>query len=99
MLASHSVLQDKYGYDPKEAVAFADFLNPMLNVDGRKRVEAGVMVGHPWLKEVVEGEEEVAELVRRDSVGSASGSRVKVVETEDDSSPSVSLSPPLKASS
>ncbi|KAL7414294.1 kinase-like domain-containing protein [Mrakia frigida] len=87
----HAVLQDKYGYEKSEAVAFAEFLSPMLNVDGRKRVEARTMVGHPWLKEVVEGEKGVEELVlRRDSVGN--GSRVEV-ETVD-SSPSVS--PPLK---
>jgi len=62
----------------------------MLNVDGRKRAEAGAMVGHPWLEEVVERqeEEELVGMMRRDSVGSGN----RVLEVLNDSSPSVSPS-------
>lgn len=43
------VLQEKYKFNEKEAVAFTDFLIPMLHWDPDKRASAESMLNHPWL--------------------------------------------------
>jgi serine/threonine-protein kinase SRPK3 len=46
----HKVLTEKYRFKQKEAIAFADFLEPMLNWDPELRASAQTMLDHPWLK-------------------------------------------------
>ncbi|AMD18572.1 HBL330Wp [Eremothecium sinecaudum] len=43
------VLTEKYGFDASTAEEIASFLLPMLEIDPRKRADAGGMVNHPWL--------------------------------------------------
>ncbi|KAH7097924.1 kinase-like protein [Auriculariales sp. MPI-PUGE-AT-0066] len=43
------VLKEKYGMGEAEAKSMAGFLNPMLNLDPRKRTSAAEMLRHPWL--------------------------------------------------
>lgn len=43
------VLRDKYHLDPPEADIISSFLVPMLQVDAKKRADAGGMSSHPWL--------------------------------------------------
>lgn len=45
----HKVLHEKYRFKEEEAVAFADFLLPMLEWDPEKRASAKQMLDHPWL--------------------------------------------------
>ena len=44
------VLIEKYKFKEKEALAFADFLLPMLEWDPEKRANAQTMLDHYWLK-------------------------------------------------
>lgn len=44
------VLTEKYKMDSKDAKEIADFLLPMLELDPRKRADAGGIVNHPWLR-------------------------------------------------
>ncbi|KAL4247273.1 Serine/Arginine-Rich Protein Kinase [Abortiporus biennis] len=44
------VMVEKYLWDPEDALAFCDFLEPMLTIDHRKRSQARDMIAHPWLK-------------------------------------------------
>ena len=46
----HKVLEEKYKFKAKEAVAFANFLLPMLEWDPEKRASAKTMLDHEWLK-------------------------------------------------
>ena len=46
----HKVLHQKYHWKESEAVAFADFLLPMLSWDPEQRAKAKTMLDHPWLK-------------------------------------------------
>lgn len=48
-----SVLTEKYNFSPGEAQEITDFLLPMLNLDPRKRADAGGLVNHPWLKDTL----------------------------------------------
>lgn len=48
-----SVLTEKYHYSPEESQDIADFLLPMLNLDPRKRADAGGLVNHPWLRDTL----------------------------------------------
>lgn len=48
-----SVLIEKYNMDPKEAEQISDFLLPMLEMDPRKRADAGGMINHPWLADTL----------------------------------------------
>ena len=43
------VLQEKYRIKEAEAIAFADFLKPMLEWYPEKRASAQQMLDHPWL--------------------------------------------------
>ncbi|AET40621.1 serine/threonine protein kinase SKY1 Ecym_6239 [Eremothecium cymbalariae DBVPG len=43
------VLVEKYGFDSATAEEVSGFLLPMLEMDPRKRADAGGMVNHPWL--------------------------------------------------
>src|SRR5207244_2541699 len=43
------VLMEKYRIKEDEAVAFADFLTPMLEWYPEKRVTAQEILSHPWL--------------------------------------------------
>lgn len=52
------VLTEKYKFPPGEAQDISDFLSPMLELDPRKRADAGGMVNHPWLRDTP-GMEEV----------------------------------------
>lgn len=45
----YDVLTEKYEWDPAEAQAFTDFLNPMLAFDPEKRAKASDCLKHPWL--------------------------------------------------
>ncbi|CCD27294.1 serine/threonine protein kinase SKY1 NDAI_0K01030 [Naumovozyma dairenensis CBS 421] len=47
------VLVEKYKFEPLEAKEIADFLLPMLQLDPRKRADAGGLVNHPWLKDTL----------------------------------------------
>lgn len=44
------VLMEKYRYEQSEALAFTDFLLPMLRWDPDKRASAEEMLNHPWLR-------------------------------------------------
>jgi serine/threonine protein kinase len=46
----HKVLQEKYRFKEQEAIAFADFLMPMLIWDPEKRASAQYLLSHPWLQ-------------------------------------------------
>lgn len=46
----HKVLEEKYKFKPKEAMAFANFLMPMLQWDPEKRASAKTQLDHEWLK-------------------------------------------------
>ncbi|CCC69093.1 hypothetical protein NCAS_0C01030 [Naumovozyma castellii] len=58
------VLTEKYKVDPNEARQIADFLLPMLQLDPKKRADAGGLVNHPWLKDTL-GMEDVTVMDRR----------------------------------
>ncbi|XP_037068084.1 SRSF protein kinase 3-like isoform X2 [Pollicipes pollicipes] len=45
----HEVLQEKYEWPEADAVAFADFLLPMLQFDPERRASAATCLRHPWL--------------------------------------------------
>jgi len=45
------VLREKYGMPPAEAQDMAQFLEPMLRLDPRKRASAAEMLTSPWLNE------------------------------------------------
>lgn len=62
------VLVEKYKFPAEEAQDIADFLLPMLELDPRKRADAGGMINHPWIKDTV-GLENVS-LVERKLYGS-----------------------------
>ncbi|AGO14144.1 AaceriAER348Cp [[Ashbya] aceris (nom. inval.)] len=47
------VLIEKYGFDSSAAEEISGFLLPMLEMDPRKRADAGGMVNHPWLSDTV----------------------------------------------
>lgn len=44
-----NVLHEKYNFSLGESQDIADFLLPMLEMDPRKRADAGGLVNHPWL--------------------------------------------------
>ncbi|CAR25706.1 ZYRO0A06182p [Zygosaccharomyces rouxii] len=46
-----SVLHEKYNFSVSESRDIADFLIPMLEMDPRKRADAGGLVNHPWLSD------------------------------------------------
>lgn len=48
-----SVLIEKYNMAPADAQEVSDFLLPMLELDPRKRADAGGMLNHPWLADTV----------------------------------------------
>lgn len=48
-----SVLGEKYHFSAEESQDIADFLLPMLNLDPRKRADAGGLVNHPWLRDTL----------------------------------------------
>lgn len=43
------VLLEKYEWDTDEALAFTDFLTPMLEFDPEQRATAEQCLEHPWL--------------------------------------------------
>lgn len=45
-----NVLHEKYNFSLGESQEIADFLIPMLEMDPRKRADAGGLVNHPWLR-------------------------------------------------
>ena len=47
----HEVLMEKYNWDEEAAVAFAEFLTPMLEFDPERRATAEESLNHPWLNE------------------------------------------------
>ncbi|EHN00780.1 Sky1p [Saccharomyces cerevisiae x Saccharomyces kudriavzevii VIN7] len=47
------VLSEKYKFPKDEAKEISDFLSPMLQLDPRKRADAGGLVNHPWLKDTL----------------------------------------------
>lgn len=47
------VLVEKYKFNQDEAAEIADFLLPMLELDPRKRADAGGLVNHPWLNDTL----------------------------------------------
>lgn len=47
------VLVEKYNMTPPEAQEVSDFLLPMLELDPRKRADAGGMINHPWLTDTL----------------------------------------------
>lgn len=47
------VLIEKYKFNEDEAAEIADFLLPMLELDPRKRADAGGLVNHPWLNDTL----------------------------------------------
>ena len=51
------VLTEKYKFSKDEAKEISDFLSPMLQLDPRKRADAGGLVNHPWLKDTLGMEE------------------------------------------
>lgn len=53
------VLHEKYKLDVKNASEIAEFLMPMLEMDPRKRADAGHMVDHQWLKDTLAMEDVV----------------------------------------
>lgn len=48
-----NVLTEKYKIPSDEAKEFADFILPMLEIDPRKRADAGGLVNHPWLADTL----------------------------------------------
>ncbi|GAV51704.1 hypothetical protein ZYGR_0AF01750 [Zygosaccharomyces rouxii] len=46
-----NVLHEKYNFSLSESQDIADFLIPMLEMDPRKRADAGGLVNHPWLSD------------------------------------------------
>ncbi|CDH15663.1 related to Serine/threonine-protein kinase SKY1 [Zygosaccharomyces bailii ISA1307] len=46
-----NVLHEKYNFSLTESQDVADFLLPMLQMDPRKRADAGGLVNHPWLSD------------------------------------------------
>lgn len=46
-----NVLHEKYGFSLGESQDIADFLLPMLEMDPRRRADAGGLVNHPWLSD------------------------------------------------
>jgi len=44
-----NVLMEKYDWVEDEAVVFADFLQPMLDLNHEKRISAAEALKHPWL--------------------------------------------------
>lgn len=48
-----AVLTEKYNFSSDEAQEITDFLLPMLNLDPRKRADAGGLVNHPWLNDTL----------------------------------------------
>lgn len=44
-----AVLTEKYEWNMEKAVAFADFLKPMLDFDPNRRASASECLRHPWL--------------------------------------------------
>ena len=51
------VLIEKYMFSVADASEIADFLLPMLELDPRKRADAGGLVNHPWLRDALGMEE------------------------------------------
>lgn len=51
-----SVLQEEYGMPENLAKEVSDFLLPMLELNPAKRVDAGSMCAHPWIKDIPIGE-------------------------------------------
>lgn len=47
------VLIEKYKFSETDAKEISDFLLPMLELDPRKRADAGGLVNHPWLKDTI----------------------------------------------
>lgn len=47
------VLIEKYKFSETDANEISDFLLPMLELDPRKRADAGGLVNHPWLKDTI----------------------------------------------
>ncbi|CCK72284.1 serine/threonine protein kinase SKY1 KNAG_0J02030 [Huiozyma naganishii CBS 8797] len=47
------VLMEKYKFNVADATQISDFLLPMLELDPRKRSDAGRLVNHPWLKDTL----------------------------------------------
>lgn len=47
------VLMEKYKFNEVDAREIADFILPMLQLDPRKRADAGGLVNHPWLKNTI----------------------------------------------
>jgi serine/threonine-protein kinase SRPK3 len=45
-----NVMKDKYDFGDSDAVAFAEFMEPMLALDPRRRATAAEMCNHPWLE-------------------------------------------------
>ena len=64
------VLTEKYKFSKDEAKEISDFLTPMLQLDPRKRADAGGLVNHPWLRDTL-GMEEIR-VVDRELYGSGS---------------------------
>ncbi|CAI4050118.1 hypothetical protein SUVZ_13G3480 [Saccharomyces uvarum] len=64
------VLTEKYKFSKDEAKEISDFLSPMLQLDPRKRADAGGLVNHAWLKDTL-GMEGI-QVVDRELYGSGS---------------------------
>ncbi|CCF56623.1 hypothetical protein KAFR_0B03270 [Kazachstania africana CBS 2517] len=47
------VLMEKYKFNSTEAQEISDFLLPMLQIDPKKRADAGGLVNHPWLNDTL----------------------------------------------
>ncbi|ODV63132.1 kinase-like protein [Ascoidea rubescens DSM 1968] len=45
------VLKEKYKFSELESRQISDFLLPMLNLNPKKRADAGGMINHPWLED------------------------------------------------
>jgi len=56
------VLVEKYQWDERDAIAFADFLTPMLEFDPEKRATAEASLRHPWLNEDCANQETVCDV-------------------------------------
>ena len=48
--ALYEVLREKYEWPHQKALAFQDFLLPMLEFDPKKRASAATCLKHPWLQ-------------------------------------------------
>ncbi|EGW35293.1 uncharacterized protein SPAPADRAFT_58513 [Spathaspora passalidarum NRRL Y-27907] len=47
------VLSEKYKFSISDAIEIADFLRPMLEIQPEKRADAGGMINHSWLGDVL----------------------------------------------